>query len=73
MSRSLMSEAWQGLNKMGMHGRVAAGAAIMIKLNEDTVKQMALLVNWAVDPRLEIRQRHWGEEGILPWKLKILI
>lgn len=50
-----MSEAWQGMNKMGMQGRVAAGAAIMIRLNEDTIEQTTLLVNWVVDPRLEIR------------------
>lgn len=53
---SPMSGAWQGINKTGMPGRVATGAAITIRLNEDTVEQMALLVNWAVNPRLEIRQ-----------------
>lgn len=56
MLPSLMSEAWHGINKMGMPGRVATGAAITVRLNEDIAEQMPLLVNGAVNPRLEIRQ-----------------
>lgn len=51
-----MSEAWQGLNKLGRDGRAATGAAIMIQLNEDTLQQTAPLLNGAVDPRLKMRQ-----------------
>lgn len=58
-----MSEAWRGLDKMGMPGRVATGAAITIRLNEDRVKQVALLVNWTVNPRLEVRQNVRARRG----------
>lgn len=68
-----MSEAWQGMNKMGMCGKVATGAAVVIRLNEDSIEQMDLLGNWMVDPRLEIRLGQRSKEGISPWKLKILI
>lgn len=68
-----MSEAWQGMNKMGRCGRVATGAAVVIRLNEDSIEQMDLLGNWMVDPRLEIRLGQRSKEGISPWKLKMLI
>lgn len=48
---------------MGMPGRVATGAAITIRLNEDRVKQVALLVNWTVNPRLEVRQNVRARRG----------
>lgn len=44
------------MNNVGVCGRVATGAAVLIRLNEASVEQMNLLVNWRVDPSLEIRQ-----------------
>lgn len=72
-SWAVVSEAWQGVNKLGRDGRAATGAAIMTRLNEDTLQQTAPLLNGALDPRLEMRGWCWGEERISPWKLKVLI
>lgn len=61
----MLSEAWQGVNKLGRGGRAATGAAI-IPFSEDTLQQTAPLLNGALDPSD-------GGERISPWKLKILI
>lgn len=60
-SWAVVSEAWQGVNKLGRDGRAATGAAI-IPLNEATLQQTAPLLNGALDLRLEMRQWWWGED-----------
>lgn len=61
------------MNNVGVCGRVATGAAVLIRLNEASVEQMNLLVNWRVDPSLEIRHRHRHEGDISLWRLKTVI
>lgn len=65
-----MSEAWQGMNNVGVCGSVATGTAVLIRLNEASVEQTNLLVNWTVDPRLEMRHGHRNEGDISLWKLE---